>query len=613
MNKTTSVNKDKVEKLDKQKVNDVLASFSCVNKNKNKKGAQSKKKCSHTIPFSLVDLYIPNYKTGKPYDKEQVMNRLDNICSVVDGKKEKCCKKDIPNSYIDTLPESFKDKYYRVKPEIDSFSGEITDYKTCSKQEVSANKCPNNYKTPTPYDYCKLSNMDNSKKVLQDCPEAPCNNDYTNILNYERNEEAIIEAYNLLKQIQFDEVQLVRKYFSQNPNMLNKHMLYGYPGNTAFMNAIIFKSQKCIDYFLTTQYSLNIQNSDNNTVLNLACLQGNLKLVNELLNRGADITIQNSHGDNAFNCAILSGNIQCVRLVLEYNPFLEIKNSKGETPLFLAVVCPNRNLEIINELLHYGANYDPLTTLNNLGETMLKVLLANSENTVEVASITTLLRNLVAKKYGDIKSEPIGITSPTTSASINGPLNEIVDLNLTGNKGILDLSDPNDVFITPGNQLTREKLTPYENIVIKYPEYSIVEIDKYLNDYGELIGYPNIVLDFPNSQEGASMDNDELYLNKTEYPIKTDLPSPYNKFPTEPVFTTPAITKTSKNKDEQEYKITTQVINSLYDEDDKQENKKSNKPCYNIVYFIVLLIVAAICLCIFVFYNKSENILKEIF
>ena len=592
-----------LEKLDKQKVNDILSSFSCVNKNKD----NTNKKCSHTIPFSLVDLYIPDYNSNKPYNKQQIMSRLDNICNVVDGKQEKCCKKNISNDFLKTLPENIKNKYYRVKPVISDYTNNITSYKSCTKEEVESKKCLSDYKAPSAYDLCKLSGSDDSKKILEDCPETPCNNDYTNILNYENNEEAIIDAYNLLKQIQFDEVQLVKKYFTKNPNMLNKHMIYGFPGNTAFMNAIIFKSKKCIEYFLTTNLDLNSQNSDNNTVLNLACLEGNLKLVNNLLNRGADITIQNKYGDNAFNCSILSGNIQCIRLILEYGPFLETRDQKGQSPLFLAVVCPNRNSEIINELIHYGADFDPLTTLNKLGETMLKVLMANTENTVHVANIVTLLRNIVAKKYGKVNTPtPSGVTSPTTSAS----LDEVIDLNLTGDDGILDLNNPVNVSVGKGNQLISNKLTTYEDIVIKFPEYSIIEIKDYINKYGELVGYPDIIIDYPSSQEASFMNKDQLYENKIEYPIKTNLPPPYNKFPTHPIITVP-VTQTPSSKSLEEYKMTKQVINNLYDED-KNEDNKTKKPCYNIVYFIVLLIVAAICLGIFVFYNKGEKILKEL-
>ena len=92
---------------------------------------------------------------------------------------------------------------------------------------ANSKKCPSNYPSPSAYDLCKLSNLDDSKKVLEDCPEAPCNNDYTNILNYENNEEAIIDAYNLLKQIQFDEIQLVKKYFTKiifNSNHFNYYL-----------------------------------------------------------------------------------------------------------------------------------------------------------------------------------------------------------------------------------------------------------------------------------------------------------------------------------------------------------------------------------------------------
>ena len=65
--KLTQTSSKSLEQIDKQKVNDILSSFSCVSNNKDK---NINKKCSHTTPFSLVDLYIPDYKTNKPYNKE---------------------------------------------------------------------------------------------------------------------------------------------------------------------------------------------------------------------------------------------------------------------------------------------------------------------------------------------------------------------------------------------------------------------------------------------------------------------------------------------------------------------------------------------------------------
>jgi len=119
---------------------------------------------------------------------------------------------------------------------------------------------------------------------------------------------------------------------------------------------------------------VNLQNQSSETVLMIACLNSNLKMVKLLLNYNPDMDKKNNYSETALLYAIRNGNIDLVKLLLDNGSNIFIENYAGETPLSIA--CRFDRDDIIELLLNNG--YNP-GKVNEFGSTILMKAICNKK------------------------------------------------------------------------------------------------------------------------------------------------------------------------------------------------------------------------------------------
>lgn len=110
------------------------------------------------------------------------------------------------------------------------------------------------------------------------------------------------------------------------------------------------------------------------TNLSMACLCGNTDVVKELL-KHKDIDVnKGGYEENAFYFACSLGRIDIVRILLEHKDIdVNEIDKHGQTQLYLAC-CDGRYIEVIKELLKYGATIqdDIIIKINKIRSKQIK-------------------------------------------------------------------------------------------------------------------------------------------------------------------------------------------------------------------------------------------------
>lgn len=432
----------------------------------------SENTCNFRPPFSELSLESINPSTGENYtelEKGEKIGQFKNMCSLrSDNNLNRCCDpNDDTLNNINNVPESFREEHpLFVQHVIDG----KTEYKTCKNRTDPG--CESAI-TATTYNYCKMLHPSTEydettstfSNLANDCVTANCSNEslYPFISDPYSNKFTNYEDFNLVENIKKDNVDALIAYFVKNSTTKYSAVLkYGYPGNTALHECIVHKAKKCINELLKKTLNLSIKNKDGNTVLHLACLDGNTNLIHELIKKGADINIRNNDDDVAIHCAVRSGGYGPVMILISNGASLFQVNKKKETPLFIAVTSQNQNVKLVELLVQMGSH---LLTINSENKSMLKVL-EERKKTMTSEQIRTLIQR----------------------------------------------------FFYEQNK------TNYVNIIKTYPEYSIIDMDQFLekDEDGEVTGVkelPDLTIEYPDEFETKN-----LYKERDSKPIKINMP-----------------------------------------------------------------------------------------
>ena len=158
------------------------------------------------------------------------------------------------------------------------------------------------------------------------------------------------------------------KLLEKNPNRkMSEQLKYGYHGNTIFHEAIYHNSEAILGLLLTPgnicKESLKKKNKDGNTILHLATLKQLHNVVDRLLknyicNNRQILMMKNLKGDTPFLSSIRTGSEYMVDLYLDkmhLHEFSDVRNSVNKyNCLHVAVITPNKNLNIIKRLVKMG-------------------------------------------------------------------------------------------------------------------------------------------------------------------------------------------------------------------------------------------------------------------
>ena len=109
--------------------------------------------------------------------------------------------------------------------------------------------------------------------------------------------------------------------------------------------------------------------SDNNNLLNIASLHGNIQIVDSLIENGAELDSQNVHGFTPLNTCVQNGNVDMAKRLI--NTKRDLDNAKcdldlcdmqGCTPLYTAV--KQHHLEMVALLIRSGCDLDKVNEMH---------------------------------------------------------------------------------------------------------------------------------------------------------------------------------------------------------------------------------------------------------
>lgn len=131
--------------------------------------------------------------------------------------------------------------------------------------------------------------------------------------------------------------------------------------------------------------SIEARNTEDDTPLIYAVIEGNVPAVKILLQHGANVNAQDEDGNSPLHMAASYGeqNSQALTdLLLQYGANTEIKNDNGDTPLILAAL--HNNLPLVQTLLDHGADIHATNNENkspfNYANDEIKTLLNSYAN-----------------------------------------------------------------------------------------------------------------------------------------------------------------------------------------------------------------------------------------
>ena len=100
---------------------------------------------------------------------------------------------------------------------------------------------------------------------------------------------------------------------------------------------------------------VNATNKDGETALMIACLKGNVDVINVFLNANANPDLANTIGNTCLHCAVRAlRHCETLQAIINHSADVDATNKDGETALMIA--CLEKNVDAINVLLNANAN-----------------------------------------------------------------------------------------------------------------------------------------------------------------------------------------------------------------------------------------------------------------
>ena len=499
----------------------ILSNLACIDD-------KNQESCNAFSPLPQYKLYGKNPATNKTFTDDHRVNKLrefENKCSLNNNKVTTCCSPDDTNLgfMADFVKMDVKDKKVRLD--------EKGNYFICSENSNNPD-C----KRPSGYDLCKLSSPELTLTTLSngeqrvygatpDCFKGVCASVHD--LGYLEDEEMkqfySLQDSEILTAIQKNNAEQIKDILKDS-NRISRPLSVGYEGNTMLHHAVLYDANEIIMLLLSRKVPLDVKNKDGNTPLHLAALKGNSAILNQMIEMGGDTEIVNNLGDTVLLSAIRSADYPTVHVVLQLASATPISRNKlGETPLHIALISPQKNVDIVRLLINKGVD---LYEKNNNGHTALKTL-ELQRRTKQNEEIRTYLINVIIKKEGNNFIKQVKKFPELANFEVVNSEGMPINLKyIEGLEGVVVVSLP-EQYLPDNLQFTEDKQFKYKELTEE--EKIQGDITNPLNDVNYFDrGAPNNIIEGSSSIYNSSgkHDNDikeHTHFSKENRAILNDL------------------------------------------------------------------------------------------
>ena len=148
----------------------------------------------------------------------------------------------------------------------------------------------------------------------------------------------------------------LEEHFKIVKNIINNHTVIDSTCEVILQLACINGQIDLVELLIDKNVDINVSDVYGDTPLILAYKSKKFNILKLLIERGADSDVSNESGNTVMHLACFDGNTYIVKLLLETNTNFNVYQSSGLTPLTLA--CQQGHLGIVELLITKGTHFD---------------------------------------------------------------------------------------------------------------------------------------------------------------------------------------------------------------------------------------------------------------
>ena len=161
----------------------------------------------------------------------------------------------------------------------------------------------------------------------------------------------------------------LEEHYTLVKNIISNHTVINSACEMILQLACINGQIDLVELLINKNVDINVSDSYGDTLLVLAYKSKKFNIVKLLIERGADSNISDKSGSTVMHLACFEGNTSVVNLLLKTNETFNVYQSSGSAPLILA--CQKGHLSIVELLIAKGTDFDAKSKKPNKFKTAL--------------------------------------------------------------------------------------------------------------------------------------------------------------------------------------------------------------------------------------------------